>query len=195
MKLLFPMKSLTLSFLLGAIILTGCAHQHPASSSGAATVTTFTTPKLDILDSQIKANPNNYQGYANRGYALALLGRKEAARADLRKAEELFPKAPMINQVGWAYFNLGDYQAAVEHFEKAGEMSQNRSRYDYYSKVLGYWGVGNQAKALENYQLAVEREPKFGQFGTLQERIAEWTPLERRAMFETYALWSKTWRP
>lgn len=189
------MKPQLFAALLSTSLLIGCAHREPAATAATpATTAAFTTPKLDNLNSQIKANPENYQAYANRGYTLALLGRKEAARADLRKAVELFPKAPMINQVGWAYFNIGDYQTAVEHFEKAGEMSQNRSRYDYYSKVLGYWGTGNQAKAMENYQLAVEREPKFGQYATLQERIAEWTPLERRAMFETYALWSKAWK-
>ncbi|MCD6049356.1 MAG: tetratricopeptide repeat protein [Verrucomicrobia bacterium] len=189
------MKSLTFSALLTALLLVGCAHREPVTKAAPAPSATFTTPKLDILDSQIKANPSNSQAYSNRGYTLALLGRKEAARADLRKAVELTPNAAMRNRVGWAYFNLGDYEEAVRQFEQAAEMSQNRSRYDYYSKVLGYWGTGNHAKAMENYQLAVEREPKFGQFATLEERIAEWTPLEQRAMRETYVLWSKTWKP
>ncbi|HEY1173164.1 MAG TPA: tetratricopeptide repeat protein [Verrucomicrobiae bacterium] len=190
------MKKVLLPGLLLVSLLTGCAHREPATkAASAAPQAVFTTPKLDILDSQIKANPSNSQAYSNRGYTLALLGRKEEARADLRKAVELTPNAPMRNRVGWAYFNIGDYEEAVRQFEQAAEMSQNRSRYDYYSKVLGYWGTGNMAKAMENYQLAVEREPKFGQYATLEERIAEWTPLERRAMHETYALWSKTWKP
>ncbi|MEO6755612.1 MAG: hypothetical protein ABIP85_27885, partial [Chthoniobacteraceae bacterium] len=44
-----------------------------------------TTPKLENLNSQIKANAEDAQAYANRGYTLALLGRKEEARADIRK--------------------------------------------------------------------------------------------------------------
>ena len=44
-------------------------------------------------------------------------------------------------------------------------------------------------------QLAVERDPRFGEYKTLNERTSEWTPLERRAMHEIYMLWSKTWKP
>jgi hypothetical protein len=41
----------------------------------------------------------------------------------------------------------------------------------------------------------VERDPRFGEYKTLNERTAEWTPLERRAIHETYVLWSKAWKP
>ena len=84
---------------------------------------------------------------------------------------------------------------AVREFETAAKMSEHRAHYDYNSLVLGYWGTGQTKKALENYQLAVERDPRFGEFKTLNERTAEWTPLERRAIHETYVLWSKTWKP
>jgi len=154
-----------------------------------------TTPKLEILNQQIKANEKDAQAYSNRGYVLALLGRKEEARADLRRAVELKDNAPMRNRVGWAYFNMGDYADAVREFETAAELSGHNARYVYYSLVLGYWGLGDTKRALENYQLAVERDPRLGEFKTLDERTSEWTPLERRAMHEIYVLWSKTWRP
>lgn len=154
-----------------------------------------TTPKLEILNGQIKANDKDAQAYSNRGYTLALLGRKDEARADLRKAVELKDNGPMRNRVGWAYFNLGDYADAVREFEAAAKLSNFNARYDYYSLVLGYWGLGDTKRALENYQLAVERDPRLGEYKTLDERTAEWTPLERRAMHETYVLWSKAWRP
>ena len=154
-----------------------------------------TTPKLENLNQQIKANEKNSQAYSDRGYTLALLGRKEEARADLQKALSLKDTPPMHNRLGWAYFNMGDYADAVREFEAAAEGSHHNAHYDYYSLVLGYWGTGQTKKALENYQLAVERDPRFGQYKTLDERTGEWTPLERRAMQETYVLWSKTWRP
>jgi hypothetical protein len=72
------------------------------------------------------------------------------------------------------------------------KFSNNRAHYDYYSLVLGYWGTGNLKQAMENYQLAVERDPRFGEFKTLNERTAEWTLIERRAIHEVYVLWSKT---
>ncbi|MEW6306482.1 MAG: hypothetical protein AB1705_23700 [Verrucomicrobiota bacterium] len=179
-----------------ALLLAGCAHQRPASPTAqAAAPQSFTTPKLDILNKQIEMSPSNSQAYSNRGYTLALLGRKEAARADLRKALELTDTAAMHNRAGWAYFNMEDFAEALRVWEIGAEKSNRRSHYDYYSLVLGYWGVGNTQKAVENYHLAVERDPRFGEYKTLQERTAEWTPLERRAMHDIYILWSKTWRP
>lgn len=154
-----------------------------------------TTPKLEVLTGQIAANPNDSQAYSNRGYTLALLGRKEEARADLKKAVELKDNGPMHNRVGWAYFNMGDFEDAVREFEASVKISNFKAHYDYYSLVLGYWGVGKRKEALANYQLAVERDPRFGEYKTLEERTGEWTLPERRAIHEVYVLWSKTWRP
>lgn len=154
-----------------------------------------TTPKLEVLNAQIKANEKDAQAYSNRGYTLALLGRKDEARADLKKAVSLKDDGPMHNRVGWAYFNLGDYADAVREFEASVKISNYRAHYDYYSLVLGYWGAGNTKKAMESYQLAVERDPRFGEYRTLNERTAEWTPLERRAIHEVYVLWSKAYKP
>jgi tetratricopeptide (TPR) repeat protein len=154
-----------------------------------------TTPKLENLNKQIAANAEDSQAYSNRGYTLALLGRKDEARADIQKSVALKDSGPMHNRAGWAYFNLGDYAEAVREFELAVKMSGSKSHYDFYSLLLGYWGAGRTKEALENYQLAVERDPRFGEYKTLAERTAEWTPLERRAIHEIYVLWSKAWRP
>jgi tetratricopeptide (TPR) repeat protein len=153
------------------------------------------TPKLENLNKQIAANAGDEQAYMNRGYTLALLGRKDEARKDIQKALTLKDNAPMHNRAGWAYFNNGDYSDSVREFETAVKLSNHRAHYDYYSLVLGYWGTGKTKLALENYQLAVERDPRFGEYKTLAERTAEWTPLERRAIHEIYVLWSKAWRP
>lgn len=161
----------------------------------AAPALVQTTPKLEILNKQIAANPDDAKALSNRGYTLALLGRKEEARADLKRAVALSDKAPMHNRAGWAYFNMGDYAEAVREFETAARMSDHGAHYDYYSLVLGYWGTGETQKALENYQRAVERDPRLGEAKTLHERMMEWTPLEQRAMHETYVRWSKAWKP
>ena len=95
-------------WLLAAALFTGCASPRsspPAtpSTAGAPQPPIFTTPKLDVLNEQIARNPSDPQTFSNRGYVLALLGRKEEARADLRKTIELKDNAPMHNRVGWAY--------------------------------------------------------------------------------------------
>src|SRR3954466_1935214 len=153
------------------------------------------TPKLEILNQQIRNNPNDAQAYSNRGYTLALLGRKAEARADLQRAVALKDNAPMRNRVGWAYFNMGDFTDALREFEIAAQQSNFREHYDFYSLVLGYWGMGDTKRALENYQLAVQRDPRFGDYKTFNKRTSEWTALERRAMRETSVLWNKTWKP
>lgn len=170
----------------------GCAHPTHTSQTHSPV---FSSPKLEILNQQIKANPKDAQAYSNRGYVFALLGRKDEARADLQQVITLKDNAPMHNRAGWAYFNMGDYADALREFETAAKLSNFRGHYDYYSLVLGCWGTGDTKRALENYQLAVERDPRFGEFKTLNERTAEWTILERRAMHETYVLWSKAWKP
>jgi tetratricopeptide (TPR) repeat protein len=169
------------------MVVAGCAHPKPSMIQS--------TPKLEILNKQIKLNANDAQAYSNRGYTLALLGRKAEARGDLQRAVALKDNAPMRNRVGWAYFNMGDFAEALREFELAAKQSDFRAHYDFYSLVLGYWGVGDTKRALENYQLAVERDPRFGEYKSLDERTSEWTPLERRAMHDTYILWSKTWKP
>ena len=97
----------------------------------------FDTPRLENLNKQIAAHPDSAQAICNRGYTYALLGRKEEARADLKKAGELQDTAPMHNRLGWAYFNLGDYSDAVREFELSAKMSNFGAHYDYYSLVLG----------------------------------------------------------
>ena len=154
-----------------------------------------TTPKLEVLNKQIAENAENAQAYSNRGYVLALLGRKEEARADIKKALSLSDKPNMHNRAGWAYFNMGDYADTVRECEIAAKMSDHQAHYDYYSLVLGYWGTGDLQKALENYALTVEKDPRFGSYKTLLERTLEWTPLEQRAIHEVYVLWSKAWKP
>lgn len=166
---------------------------HGAEPQAATPATS--TPKLENLNRQIQENPENAQAYSNRGYVLALLGRKDEARADLKKALALKDDARMRNRAGWAYFNLGDYADALREFQASSKLSDFQAHYDHYSLVLAYWGLGDTQQALEHYQAAVERDPRLSDMKTLRERTVEWTPLEQRAMQETYTLWSKAWRP
>src|SRR4051812_44447436 len=93
---------------------------HGASGAEAPV---FITPKLEILNKQIEMNGEDAQAYANRGYTLALLGRKDDARADITKSVTLKDNGPMHNRAGWAYFNMGEYADAVREFEAAVKLS------------------------------------------------------------------------
>lgn len=163
-------------------LIAGCAHR-PLP----------TTPKLTELSAKIAAKPDDAQAYANRGYARALLGQKQAARADLKRAVELNPGAPMLNQVGWAYFNLSDAKEALRVWQEAAAISKHNARYDHYSLALGHWANGDIVHALEHYDLAVKRDERFGDSKGLAERTAEWTDTERRAIQSLYSRWSKAY--
>ncbi|MBL9179952.1 MAG: tetratricopeptide repeat protein [Verrucomicrobiaceae bacterium] len=179
------MPRTSLLLLLAAALMTPAFAAEPA----------WSTPRLDNLNKQIERNAADAKARSNRGYVLALLGRKEEARADLKKAVELQNDAPMHNRAGWAYFNMGDYADALREFEASSKLSDFGAHYDYYSFVLACWGTGDKKRALENYAKAVEKDPRLGEYKSLNERTAEWTPLERQAMHETYVLWSKAWKP
>ena len=176
------MKIHFLSATIATLLFAGCAHHPP-----------IPTPKLAKLNEQIAANPKDADAYSNRGYTLALLGQKSAARADLRKAVELDNAAPRHNRVGWAYFNMGDAKDALREWKLAADMSQRKARYDYYCLALGYWANNDIASALENYHRAVERDERFGEWKSLVERTAEWTATEQHEMQAIYTLWSKTY--
>jgi len=77
---------------------------------------------------------------------------------------------------------MSGYANAVREFEASVKISDHVALYDYYSLVLGYWGVEKTRQALENYQPAVERDPHFGEYKTLNDRTAEWAPFEHRAI-------------
>ncbi len=178
------MKNLPAATLLSALLFTGCAQQ-----------SAFVTPRLEILTKQTRNNPEDYQAHLNRAYALSVLGRREAARADLKRAIHLKGSAPVHNSAGFSYFILGDDADALREWKIAADMSERRARYDYYCLALGYWVNGDRKQSLENYQLAVERDRRFGSAPALEERTAEWTPRERTVIREIYAVWSKAWRP
>ena len=93
-----------------------------AASTLAEPEVVNTTPKLENLNAQLAANAEDTQALSNRAYVFALLGRKEEARADLKKMVTLKDSGPMHNRAGWAYFNLGDYADAEREFELASSL-------------------------------------------------------------------------
>jgi hypothetical protein len=52
---------------------------------------------------------------------------------------------------------MGDYHDAVREFEVSVKISKHGAHFDYYSLLLGYWGVSKTRQAMENHQLAAER--------------------------------------
>lgn len=97
----------------------------------------------------------NFLGYAwvNRGdrvqEGLALIRKAAASRPD---------QGYIVDSLGWAYFRLGQYPAAVETLERAAELSPNDPEVlDHLGDV--YWRVGREAEARYQWTAALARKP------------------------------------
>jgi tetratricopeptide (TPR) repeat protein len=181
------MKAATLAASL-ALLLSACAHRRPAPAAPA-----FTTPKIEALSKRIAANPGDARAWNDRGHAYAMLGEAARARADLEKSTQLRDDGGMHHRTGYSYFNLGDFPAALRHWQRAAELNKFQQYYDYYNLALGHWGVGDLRAAVGFYARAVERNEAFARRDTLLDYIAGWTEKERFAILSLFDLWRRAY--
>jgi len=97
----------------------------------------------------------NYLGYswAERGVNL------DKAFALIEKAININPTSgAIIDSLGWAHFQLGDFQEAVLHLEKAAKLvPEDPTITDHLGDV--YWRLNRQTEAQYQWQRALELEP------------------------------------
>jgi tetratricopeptide (TPR) repeat protein len=81
--------------------------------------------EIDALNEALQLDPNLSVAYAHKANALILLGRAEEAPTLLRKAIQLSPRDPELGMFYWfmgrAYFNLKDYDNAIQSLKKSVE--------------------------------------------------------------------------
>lgn len=153
------------------------------------------TPRIAQLDAAVAKEPGNALLLQDRGHALALLGMKDAALADLQRAAALAPdNDKVLNRIAWSYFNLKEYRRALDAWLESARLSGYERYYDYYAVALGYWGVGEPAKAAAFYNTAVEQDETFGEWKTLLTRTESWTWAEKAAIYGLYDAWRLGYR-
>ena len=153
------------------------------------------TPRIAQLNSEIEKAPGKAQLLQDRGHAFALLGMKEAALADLQRAAALAPgNDKVLNRIAWSYFNLKEYRHALDAWLESARLSGYERYYDYYAVALGYWGVGEPAKAAAFYNTAVGQDETFGEWKTLLTRTESWTWAEKAAIYGLYDAWRLGYR-
>ena len=93
------------------------------------------------------------------GYTLAdQTERYEEARDLIAKALEIKPDAAYIlDSMGWVLYRLNDYPKALEHLQKAYDLTDEVEIASHLGEVL--WVSGEQQKALEVWQKALNAEP------------------------------------
>lgn len=116
----------------------------------------------------------NYLGYS-------LIEKKQnlpEAMDMVKKAVELRPNdGYIIDSLGWAYFQLGDYDQAVIHIERAVELLPADP---IIAEHLGdaYWRVGRRLEAKFQWQHARDNKPEPADLARIEDKLKNGMPDE-----------------
>ena len=114
----------------------------------------------------------NYLGYA-------MIERKvnlTEALNMVKKAVELKPNdGYIVDSLGWAYFQLGDFQQAAEHIERAVDLNPADPTI---GEHLGdaYWRVGRKLEAKFQWQHAKDNKPEPEDLKRVEEKLKNGLP-------------------
>ena len=97
---------------------------------------------------------------------MALITRAAEARPD---------QGYIIDSLGWAHFQLGQYDKAIEHLERAAELSPTDPEIlDHLGDA--YWRGGRQGEARFEWLAALDLKPEPAREITLREKLDKGLP-------------------
>jgi Flp pilus assembly protein TadD len=114
----------------------------------------------------------NYLGYSLIEKKLNL----QEAMEMVKKAVELRPNdGYIIDSLGWAYYQLGDYEQAVTHIERAVELLPADP---IIAEHLGdaYWRVGRKLEAKFQWQHARDNKPEPADLARIEGKLKDGLP-------------------
>ena len=105
------------------------------------------------------------------GYLLTdQMNQHEDALGYLEMALALEPDNPaIIDSMGWVLFNLGDFEAALGHLERAYELFPDAEVAAHI--VDTQWALGNHDEALQLLQQKLEENPESSHLQELDQRL------------------------
>lgn len=116
----------------------------------------------------------NYLGYSLIEKGLNL----QEAIEMVRKAVDLKPNdGYIVDSLGWAHYQLGEYEEAVKHLERAVELKPSDPTI---ASHLGdaYWRVGRKLEARFQWQHAKDNKPEPDQLKDIEDRLRAGLPDE-----------------
>ena len=153
------------------------------------------TPRIAELNAMLQQNPTSTYVLEERAHAFALLGQRERAIEDLRRAVELKPDDyVLLRHAGWTVFNLREFKLAFGFWQRSGDLCQYDSSPSNYTMALGYWSMKDLTTAAYYYDRAVAMEKAFGKWDTLQNRVSFWTDFEKKAIYEVFDAWRRGYK-
>ena len=107
--------------------------------------------------------------YFGRGTTYNIKGMQTRAIEDLQKSIELdFTSA--YGNLGWTYFDIGDYAAALENFD--ADCYYRPNALSEAGAAMSYFVSNNTDSAKARYDKAIEMDPRYnGNFGALTSDV------------------------
>lgn len=114
---------------------------------------------VDLLSHAIKADPNNYRYYNDRGVAYKRSGDLEKALSDFTKSLEIKPDyTHALNNRGMLYVQQGSYDKAIQDFEAALKIGGLQGKI-HTNLGIAYARQGNHKSAIKEFESAVSFQP------------------------------------
>lgn len=127
---------------------------------------------LDYFDEIIKKEPDNPLARAGRAYSLQMLGKNEEAlesvdnaldlkfEMELNKTQINLVNSLVFNMVGVVYFNLENYEGALEYADKALELGAKSNAHNLWDlKGIALIGLGRSDEAINCFDKALKLKP------------------------------------
>ena len=126
----------------------------------------------NALKSLVRDQPDDASMLNALGYLLTdQLNRHDDALVYLAAALSIQPENPaIIDSMGWVLFNLGDYEAALDHLERAYALFPDPEVAAHI--VDTEWALGNYEQALELLQQKLRENPESRHLKELDQRLA-----------------------
>ncbi|MDU2417977.1 TPR end-of-group domain-containing protein [Negativicoccus succinicivorans] len=127
----------------------------------------------------IKAAPQDYHAYADRGLVRALAERYEEARNDLIRASDLAPEMPAV-EYNWAmYYKLqGQFDGALTHFQNVLK-KEPKNAWTLYGIATIYADRGETEPALNYLERAIAADPAVADAARAQDHFRSFHENER----------------
>lgn len=124
-------------------------------------------------------SPNEPSVLNYLGYSLIDMNMKlDEAIGMVKKAVELRPNdGYIVDSLGWAYFQLRNYEEAVTHLERAVDLKPGDA---IISEHLGdaYWRVGRRLEARFQWQHAKDNRPVASDLARIEGKLRDGLPAE-----------------
>ena len=113
-----------------------------------------------VADNLIKKNPGSLNGSRLQGRIALAQGRGSDAVHYLSRAEEMESKAFYRYLLGKAFIQTRDYPEAIAAFDESIRIGSGTSYSAYRERALSHLGLGDTARALVDFNKAIELAPK-----------------------------------